>query len=96
MGAVSRYRNSTKIAKIFMLSESMGIIGSVDSSIVRNSKYLENTTFRKADLCPSSGEGRDISILLWACVTSSQPNNRRLTAVNKIRVPNTAAKRFKS
>jgi hypothetical protein len=34
------------------------------SSIVRNSNELENTTFRKLDLFPSSGEERETSTLL--------------------------------
>jgi hypothetical protein len=33
-------------------------------SIVRDSKYLENTTFRKLDLFPSSSEGRETPTLL--------------------------------
>jgi hypothetical protein len=33
-------------------------------SIVRNSKYVENTTFRKTDLFLSSGERRETPALL--------------------------------
>jgi hypothetical protein len=33
-------------------------------SIVRNSKYLENTTFQNLDLFPSSGEERETPTLL--------------------------------
>jgi hypothetical protein len=35
-----------------------------DLSIANNSKYLENTTFRKLDLSPSSVEGKETSTLL--------------------------------
>jgi hypothetical protein len=31
----------------------------ISLSVVRKSKQLENTTFRKLDLFPSSGEGRE-------------------------------------
>jgi hypothetical protein len=42
-------------------SESLGLC---TLSIIRNSKLLENTRFRKLDLFPSSGELREIAILL--------------------------------
>jgi hypothetical protein len=44
-----------------MRSESQGVWA---LPIVQNSKYLENTSFRKLDLCPSSGDGRETPTLL--------------------------------
>jgi hypothetical protein len=41
-------------------SESLGLW---TLSIVRSSKYLENTTFRKLDLFPSQGEERGTPLL---------------------------------
>jgi hypothetical protein len=41
-------------------SESLGLW---TSSIIRNYKYLESTTFRKLDLFPSSGEGKELILV---------------------------------
>jgi hypothetical protein len=45
--------------RTYSVSESLGLL-----SIVRNSKLLENTTFRKLDLFPSSGERNQTPSLL--------------------------------
>jgi hypothetical protein len=60
---VAYHRNkNTKWTRVslayFIPSE---LLGSWTLFIVRNSKYLENTTSRKLDLFPSSGEGRETS-----------------------------------
>jgi hypothetical protein len=44
-----------------VMSESLGLWA---LTIVRNSNKLENTTFRKLDLVPSSGEVREDPTLL--------------------------------
>jgi hypothetical protein len=42
------------------------------SSIVRNCTYLENTTYGKLDLFPSSGERREIPTLLAPLIEKSR------------------------
>jgi hypothetical protein len=67
------------------------ILGFWTLSIAHNSKRLENTTFRKLDLFPSSGNGRETPTLLGRLergnlnqtVTSSYLEFRRRDKVHK-------------
>jgi hypothetical protein len=49
----------------------------VKSSIVRNVKWVENTTFRTLDVFPSSGEGREVHTLLGHLERTSLSHWRR-------------------
>jgi hypothetical protein len=53
----SRRSRLWTVLKMVYNTQNYGYFGTL--SIVRYSKNLENTTFRKLDLFPSSGEGRD-------------------------------------